>query len=150
VYACELPHIVRVFHAKCTLHGMNKRGTHKHMKGIHCTCIVLTCVHAGTSEVITELYRTLAKRRRFHTAIIVYKILHQLSPGYLRATSNYVTTVTSHVGRNIHRLFVPRVRTNYGKNSFYYKGTQIWNSLNASLYAVAMLGQFKHLYKSCF
>ena len=93
------------------------------------------------------LCHTLAERRRFHTAIIVYKILHQLSPAYLRATFNYTTTVTSHVGRNSHRLFVPRVRTIYAKNSLYYKGTQIWNLLNASLYAAATLGQFKHLNK---
>ena len=96
------------------------------------------------------LCHTLAERRRFHTAIIVYKILHQLSPAYLRATFNYTTTVTSHVGRNSHRLFAPRIRTTYGKNNLYYKGTQIWNSLNASLYAAATLGQFKHLYKDYF
>ena len=42
--------------------------------------------------------------------------------------------------------FVPRVKTTYGKNSIYYKGTQIWNSLHALLYTVATLGQFKHLY----
>ena len=36
-------------------------------------------------------------------------------------------------------------RTKIGKNSFYYKGTQIWNSLNASIYTAATLGQFiKH------
>jgi len=40
---------------------------------------------------------------------------------------------------NNHHLFVPRVRTTYGKNSFYYKGTQIWNSLNASIYAATSL-----------
>ena len=33
---------------------------------------------------------------------------------------------------------------------FYYKGTQIWNSLNAAIYTAATLGQFKHLYKSRF
>ena len=110
------------------------------------------CIHSKFCSLIPAtqsfLCHTLAERRRFHTAIIVYKILHQLSPAYLRATFNYTITVTSHVGRNSHRLFVPRVRTTYGKNSLYYKGTQIWNSLNASLYAAATLGQFKHLYKS--
>ena len=71
------------------------------------------------------LCHTLAERRRFHTAILVYRTLriHRLSPAYLRETFQYTTTVTSHVGRNSHRLFVPRVRTSYGKNSFYYKGT---------------------------
>ena len=41
------------------------------------------------------------------------------------------------------KKFVPRVRTSYGKNSFYYKGTQIWNSLSASIYAATSLAQFE-------
>ena len=53
------------------------------------------------------------------------------------------TNQNSHVGRNNHYLFVLRAHTTYGKNSHCYKGTQVWNSLNALLYAVATLGQFK-------
>ena len=81
--------------------------------------------------------------RKLHTAVIVYKILHQFSPAYLRGTFNIATTVTSHVGRNSHRLFVPWVRNTCGKNSLCYKGTQIWNSLNALLYSAATLKQLK-------
>ena len=77
-------------------------------------------------------------------------LLQNSSPAYLRGTFKYSTTVTIHVGRNSHCLFVPKVRTTHGKNSLYYKGTQIWNSLNALLYTAAILGQFKHLYKSYF
>ena len=33
---------------------------------------------------------------------------------------------------------------------FYFKGMQIWNSMNASIYTAATLEQFKHLYKSHF
>ena len=71
---------------------------------------------------------TLVERRQFHTAIMVYRILHRLSPTYLQDTFKYTTTVTSHVGRNRYRLFVPRVRTTYGKNSLFCIGTQVWNS----------------------
>jgi len=91
---------------------------------------------------------TLAERRRFHTATIVYRTLQKLAPSYLRDSFQYAATVTSHIGRNSHRLFVPQVRTSFGKDSFYYKGTQIWNSLNVSIYAATTLAQFKHLYKS--
>jgi len=65
----------------------------------------------------------LAERRRFHVAVIVYRTLHQLSPLYLADTFRYATAVTSHIGRNNHHLFVPRVSITYCKNSFYYKGT---------------------------
>ena len=84
-------------------------------------------------------HHTLVECRPFHIAMIVYKILHQLSPTYLGETFNYTTTVISHVGRNSHRLFVPRVRTTYGKNRLYCRCTQIWNSLHASLYNAATL-----------
>ena len=47
---------------------------------------------------------TLVECRRFHTAIMVYKILHHLSPIYLQDTFKYTTTVTSHVGRNSYCL----------------------------------------------
>ena len=81
---------------------------------------------------------------------MVYRTLHRLLPIYLQDIFNYTTTVTSHFGRNSYRLFVPRVRTNYDKNSLYYTGTQVWNSLHAYLYTAATLGQLKSLYTSNF
>ena len=99
------------------------------------------------SDLQGSLHHTLTECRRFHTAIVVYRTLHQLSPDYLRNIFRYTIAVTSHTGRNIHRPFVPRVRTTYGKTSLYFKGTQVWNALDASLYTAATLGQFKHMYK---
>ena len=37
-----------------------------------------------------------------------------------------------------------------GQKKIYIKGTQIWNSLNASIYVAIFLAQFKQLYKSIF
>ena len=90
----------------------------------------------------------LVECRHFHVAVVVYRTLHRLSPLYLADIFRYATAVTSHIGRN--KLFMPRVRTLYGINNFYYKGTQIWNSLNATIYAATSLAQFKQLYKSIF
>ena len=52
----------------------------------------------------------------------------------------YITTST---GRNLYHLFVPRVWTTLAKHSFYFGGTQIWNSLNPTLYTRRKLEQFK-------
>ena len=52
---------------------------------------------------------TLVERRRFHTAIQVYKILKRLSPSYLLSTFRSALSVTGHAGRNVHRLYVPAV-----------------------------------------
>ena len=49
-----------------------------------------------------------------------YKILHQVSPPYLSNLFRYTRDVTGHQGRNPACLYVPRVRTNYGKSSLYF------------------------------
>ena len=83
------------------------------------------------------------ERRRFHTAIQIYKVLHHLLPPYLHDTFQYAVDITGRASRNIHRLFVPRVRTTLAKYSFYFRGTQLWNSLNPLLYATKNLNNLK-------
>ena len=46
----------------------------------------------------------------------------------------YATSVTGRVGRNAHRLFVPQINTNYGKQSLYYRGATLWNALPMALH----------------
>ena len=67
-----------------------------------------------------SVYVTLTERRHFHTAIQVYKILHNLPPSYLNGTFRYAVDKTGHAIRNVHRLFIPRVRTVLAKHSFYF------------------------------
>ncbi|MCY3928860.1 MAG: reverse transcriptase domain-containing protein [Acidobacteria bacterium] len=63
---------------------------------------------------------TLTERRRFHTALQIFKSLYQISPPYLHNIFQFSKDMTGHVSRNINRLFVPRVFTNFGKRSFFY------------------------------
>ena len=92
-----------------------------------------------------------APGKSFHAVIQVYRVLHKLSPSYLHDTFRYAVDITSHTGRrNLYRLFVPRVRTTLAKHSFYFRGTQIWNSLNPILYATRKLEQFKSVYQSLY
>ena len=91
---------------------------------------------------------TLVERRRFHIAIQVYKILKRLSPSYLLSTFKSALSVTGRAGRNVHRLYVPAVRLNYGKRSLYYRGTTIWNSLPTSITEMNSLNSFKLAYLS--
>ena len=91
---------------------------------------------------------TLAERRWYHAAIQVYRVLHKLSPSYLNATFHYAVDITSRTGQNLYCLFVPRVRTTLAKHSFYFRGTQIWNPLNPTLYTTRKLEQFKSVYQS--
>ena len=51
------------------------------------------------------------------------------------------TDVTGHLrlSRNVNRLFVPRVFINYGKRTFFYRGTVLWNNLKYTVTGAATL-----------
>ena len=89
---------------------------------------------------------SLTERRKFHTILQTYKVLHKLAPDYLHGIFEYAVNVTGRISRNAHRLFVPQLRTNYGKRSLYYRGTILWNALPAALYHVSTLFQFRSSY----
>ena len=82
---------------------------------------------------------TLTERRRFHTAVQIFKSSHKLSPPYLHNIFQFSKDVTGRISRNVNRLFVPRVFTNYGKRNFFYRGTILWNSLSFSVTGAASL-----------
>ena len=63
----------------------------------------------------------LTERRTFHTAVQVYKIVNKVSSPYLHGYFSFAVDVTGHPGRNVHRLFILRVKTNYGKRSLAYR-----------------------------
>ena len=86
----------------------------------------------------------LFERCKFHTILQTYKILHQLTPTYLH--NIFAVNVTGRVSRNSHCLFVPQLRTNYGKCSLYYRGTVLWNALSAVLYDKTTVTQFRSSY----
>ena len=89
---------------------------------------------------------TLTEHRRFHTAIQIFRYLHRLSPFYLHNIFQFSRDIAGHVSRNINRLFVPRVFTNYGKRNFFYRGALLWNTLPFSITGAATLLSFKNYY----
>ena len=111
---------------------------------VNATQLILSCRSTNSNLKLPSLPST---RRCFHVAIQAFKVLHKLSPLYLLSALNYTRDITNRTSKNIHRVFVPFVRTNFGKGAFYYKSTSIWNSLNSALYACNDLKQFKFLYK---
>ena len=70
-----------------------------------------------------NLRLSLTERRTFHITVQVYKIVKKIS--HLHDTFSFAVDITGHSGRNVHRLFVPRVKTNYGKQLLTYRGTVI-------------------------
>ena len=54
------------------------------------------------------------------------QVLNKLSPPYLCNTFELSIHKTGRSLRNDHRIFIPFVRTNIAKSSFYYQGAVIW------------------------
>jgi len=65
---------------------------------------------------------TLTERCRYHTVLQVFKSLHQISPPYLHNIFQFSKDLRGHISRNVHRVFIPRVFSNFGKRSFLSRG----------------------------
>ena len=110
---------------------------------------------APSTARTVELYKTLNwstldQRRRYHTATYVFKVLNGLSPPYLQNTFELSVHKTKRCLRNSYRIYIPFVRTTIAKNSFYYQGAALWNSLDQSLYSSTTLATFKSRYSSLY
>ena len=97
-----------------------------------------------------SLHHSLAARRKYHTMVAAFKIVKHTAPVYLHDLLKFTIDVTQRVGRNVYRLYIHSVRTNYGKNSFYFRAAMMWNNLNTKLYTVSSLHIFKHLYATIY
>ena len=105
------------------------------IEGVHSKKLPPSCA--------SRLSFSLTEHRCYHTAIQVFKSVNNHSPSYLQNIFHYSKDVTGCCGRNINRLFVPRVSTNSGKRSFSYCGTILWNSLALSVVEATALPSFK-------
>ena len=106
------------------------------IRGLIVCHLALIFKHAGlwqNEDGIMQQYRCIGCCINYH---------HHMS-----ATFHYAADITLHTGQNLYHLFVPRVQTTLAKLSFYFRGTQIWNSLNPTLYT-RKLEQFKSVYQS--
>ena len=74
--------------------------------------------------VFIELYR-----RSYHKAILVYKCLHSLVPNYFLNYFKKFSNVHSYNTRHKNRLILPKVKYNFGKNTFIFSGVQVYNML---------------------
>lgn len=75
---------------------------------------------------------------------MVFKSLNGLAPEYMRSMFTERDTVASYSLRDtLHKLAIPKPRTDYLKNSFGYAGAALWNSLPVELRQANTLSSFK-------
>ena len=94
----------------------------------------------------------LTTRRQKLKAILIFKTINGLTPGYLQ--NSFSTRSAQYNLRNVEaKLELPLPRTTYGKRAFCYSGALLWNNLPISLRQSDSLEYFKReidqLYSRC-
>ena len=78
------------------------------------------------------------------TSTMVYKSLNGLAPDNLCQIFSRLSDVHSRVLRNTKcDLYIPRMRTAYGQNSFAFRGVDTWNKLHSDIKLAPSIQSFK-------
>ena len=90
----------------------------------------------------------LMHERRTKKAIMMYKVLNNLAPEYLKDLFRETNQVHDHDLRNSDlNLLPPKPKSNLLKKSFSYSGAVIWNSLPRHVRLANSLTEFKRSLK---
>ena len=75
----------------------------------------------NSEKLLLELgWEPLFKRKKWHKLIYMFKIVHGLSPLYLSQICQQTASSTRYATRSANNIRVPRCRTSYFKNSFFF------------------------------
>ena len=91
-------------------------------------------------------WQNLHERRQQHTLIMMYKILNNRTPDYLRSLIPPVVGNTmKYQLRNQSNIQAPTFRVKWHQNSFFPVGIKLWNALDDSFTHVSTLSSFQAL-----
>ena len=97
-----------------------------------------------SSDIRSQLsWSTLAERRTNHKLIMMYKILRDMTPTYLK--NDFILGndgVYNLRGSNVN-VMLPKPKTNFLKKRFRFSGARLWNSLPTDTKLQNMLLSFK-------
>ena len=88
-------------------------------------------------------------RISYVTGCMMYKMINGMTPSYLNGLFKYVNNVHSVCTRQSQagNLYIPKCNTNYGKNSFRYKGSVLWNVISRNIRNCNTITSFKMNFK---
>ena len=89
---------------------------------------------------INDMLKTLGfmdvrNRISYVTGCMMYKVINGMTPSYLNQLFNYVNNIHSLCTRKSKAgdLYTPKCNTNYGRNTFQYKGCVLWNVISRNI-----------------
>ncbi len=95
---------------------------------------------------IKDMLRTLGfmdvrSRISYVIGCMMYKVLNGMAPSYLNDLFKNVNSIHSLCTRQSKAgdLYIPRCNTNYGKNTFQYKGCILWNVTDRNIRNYSLL-----------
>lgn len=115
---------------------------------------VITCqgYEVRSKEIRQQLkWKNLSELRDIHKLIMMYKVLNNMAPSYLRDHFKMSTINDKYALRNRKLcLVLPKARTEYLKKSLAYSGAKRWNGLPENVKCSENLSKFKRSLASCF
>ena len=100
-------------------------------------------------ELFTELkWMMFPERVRYQKAILMYKIMHNLTPPYLSNIFKFSSEVHNRALRSTteNLLYVPKPNIEIYRKSLAYSGSKIWNSIPEQIRNANSLQQFRKRY----
>ena len=100
-------------------------------------CTIQLLSRKGGSEIIPTRIKhayfsvrcTTQQWRSYHKVKLVFLCLNSLAPSYFLAFFIRFSNIHSYSTRQSSRLLLPRVKSNFGKNTFLFSGAKIFNEL---------------------
>lgn len=106
-------------------------------------------IETPSNEMFTQLrWMTFPERVNYQKAILVYKIMHNLTPSYLQTLFQFTNEVHTRNLRSTaeNLLYVPKPNYEIYRNTLAYSGSKIWNAIPESIKMSNSLSQFKQRY----
>ena len=108
-------------------------------------------INVRGSDLVNELgWQTFDQRRDYFTAMLVYKIIHEIAPkrlidSFILSRYTHDLPTRSSVNGN---LQLPRPNCEIFKCSLKYQGAILWNGLPSNLKDAPDIHSFKQMYKA--
>ena len=114
-------------------------------------CGNMDFINVRGSDLVKELgWQTFDKRRDYFTAMLIYKIIHELAPRRLIDSftlSRYTHDIPTRASVN-GNLQIPQPNCEIFRYSLKYQGAILWNSLPSYLKEAPDIHSFKRMYKA--
>ena len=105
-----------------------------------------------STELFTYLnWTTFPERVLYQKAIVMYKIVNNICPDYLKIHIAYTSEFNSRDTRSSTsvQFYIPKPNCELLRRSFMYSGAAIWNSLPCDVKAAISTNSFKSRYLKC-